>query len=344
MAYRHTGGEAWVKGWGTAAGAEVHRWRAGGERVVRRTLASGEMARGKTASREEGTWCAAGVAARSTCGEHIAQVRGLGRWRGRGARSGLQLVPARRHGPEPAGHLTPDTIGTAVEPSRHRLHTTMPRDRQVGIELPGTSVTGVVRPRAHVARCVRVQARLGQAVAARTARPLQPFQLSRSARRNRRGQSVVGLAGIVSVGYSRSAVVRRGLTRSRATRLDTVRPYVGQPAVALPGVTWQTPRTLRPRHALTVLPARGTAPVLGMAAARPVHPPAPAFRARPPPVALGLRVLRAAGRHPAARSRHIPGLAWPDRGSRAHSARPVWTAHVTGSVSPVTPTIRHRAP
>lgn len=47
----------------------------------------------------------------------------------------------------------------------------------------------------------------------------------------------------------------------------------------------------RPRHAFA---ARGTVAPFGIAAARPVHPPAPAFRARPPPGALSPHVLRAA--------------------------------------------------
>lgn len=122
-------------------------------------------------------------------------------------------------------------------------------------------------------------------------------------------------------------------------------PQVGvaRPCVALGGVLGPRARGTLGRRQAPV--AQGTAMPFGIAAARPVHPPAPAFRARPPPRALGFS--RPVRRRAIALPRTpplIPGLATPGCGTRPHSARPSWTAHVTGSVSSVTPTIRHRPP
>jgi len=75
-------------------------------------------------------------------------------------------------------------------------------------------------------------------------------------------------------------------------------------------------RTLSSRlgvgHALI---AQGPSTLIGISATRPVHPPAPAFRARPPPRALGLRVPRATGPmlgyapHRSSRAPQRPGAA-----------------------------------
>ncbi|WP_425394892.1 pentapeptide repeat-containing protein [Actinospica robiniae] len=162
---------------------------------------------------------------------------------------------------------------------------------------------------------------------------LSRSRLSRSRlSRSRLSRSRLSRSRLSRSRLSRSRLSRSRLSRSRLSRSRLSRflfPWAGLPQIGIArscvtpsGVSGRPRRhgALGPRHALV---AQSTAPPLGIAAARPVHPPAPAFRARPPPSTLGLsHPARRRADRPAAHPTAHPGfLATPGCGNTSSILR-----------------------
>lgn len=153
--------------------------------------------------------------------------------------------------------------------------------------------------------------------------PARFILLSLTRARSSLAADVVAMLARHHLAYSR--VRRVGTSCFRIPRAGLPQVGVARSCVTLSGAAG-SPRghgTLGPRHALV---AQGSAPPFGIAAARPVHPPAPAFRARPPPGTLGFRVPCAAGQLPC----RAPHRSTPASRRLGAATRPQFCASDTG--------------